>query len=170
MSLVVINGPPGAGKDTFVECCKEILGNNCFNISTVDPIKEIAKICGWDGTKTAENRKFLSELKRVLTEWNNFPYRITMQRIMNYMVAGEGKDPSKPIVIFVHCREPEEIDKFKLMHSAVTLIVHRPFSDQVAQSNPSDANVFNYAYDYEVYNDGTIDDLRLKAQAFLNEL
>lgn len=170
MSLVVINGTPGSGKDAFVECCQEILGSNCLNVSTVDFVKEVAKGCGWDGTKTAANRKFLSELKRVLTEWNDLPYKATMQRIMHFLTEGDGKDRNKPIVIFVHCREPEEIERFKLMHSAVTLLIHRPFADQAPQSNESDAHVFDYEYDYEINNDGTIDELRAKADAFLKML
>ena len=65
--------------------CSTILGKEVVgNISTVDYVKEIATECGWDGTKTPENRKFLSDLKRVLTEWNEKPLRETVAAVDAY--------------------------------------------------------------------------------------
>ena len=58
--LIIINGPPRAGKDTFVEMCEEA-GARCFNLSTINYIKDLAEELGWDGTKTPKNRKFLSD-------------------------------------------------------------------------------------------------------------
>ena len=63
MRVVIINGIGGSGKDTFVVMCKDVLGaNRVLNISTVDFVKEVAKFCGWDGSKQPEDRKFLSDL------------------------------------------------------------------------------------------------------------
>ena len=66
--VVVINGSGGVGKSTFIELCRE-WDNRVFETSTVDFVKEVAKMCGWDGTKTDENRKFLSDLKDLLSQW-----------------------------------------------------------------------------------------------------
>ena len=64
MKVIIINGKAEVGKDTLVTMCKDLLGaNRILNISTVDFVKEVANFCGWDGTKTPENRKFLSDLK-----------------------------------------------------------------------------------------------------------
>ena len=53
MRIVVINGMPRSGKDTFVGMCQEIIGEKrCLNVSTVDFVKEVAAYCGWDKTKT----------------------------------------------------------------------------------------------------------------------
>ena len=46
-----------------------------LNVSTVDKVKEIAAECGWDGVKSPKNRKFLSDLKDLLTEWGDVPYK-----------------------------------------------------------------------------------------------
>ena len=47
--IVVINGRGGVGKDTL---CSFVSDNyNVMNISSIDPIKEIAKTIGWDGKK-----------------------------------------------------------------------------------------------------------------------
>lgn len=76
MEIIVINGFPGAGKDEFVNCCKKLIGEPYVrNISTVDFVKYIAAECGWDGTKTPENRAFLSDLKDLLTKWNDVPFK-----------------------------------------------------------------------------------------------
>lgn len=45
-----------------------------MNISSVDKIKEAAKVLGWDGGKTEEDRKFLSDLKLLSTGYNNYLY------------------------------------------------------------------------------------------------
>ena len=39
---------------------------SCRIVSTVDFVKEIAARWGWDGTKTPQNRKFLSDLSFVV--------------------------------------------------------------------------------------------------------
>ena len=64
MEIIVINGYPMSGKDEFTTYCKEILKRKTiqsYNISTVDKVKEIAKLMGWDGEKTPKARKFLSD-------------------------------------------------------------------------------------------------------------
>ena len=82
MKVVIINGKGGSGKDTFVAMCRDVLGaNRILNISTVDYVKEVAQFCGWDGTKTLENRRFLSDLKRILTEWNEIPLKKVCQEV-----------------------------------------------------------------------------------------
>ena len=70
--IYVVNGSPGAGKTTFETNVQKCMGDSfCYILSTVDFVKEIAKKCGWDGTKDLKNRKFLSDLKDLLTNWNN---------------------------------------------------------------------------------------------------
>ena len=60
MSIYITNGAPGSGKTTFEENVKAIVGDNCYILSTITPIKEAAKLFGWDWTKDLESRKFLS--------------------------------------------------------------------------------------------------------------
>ena len=55
LRVVIVNGKPGVGKTFFQEICKDILRPAfCEQRSTVDKIKEIAKMGGWDGEKTQE--------------------------------------------------------------------------------------------------------------------
>ena len=77
MKVFVINGFPGSGKTTMEEYCVNYLNqfdkykNKVHIISSVDSVKQIAKQIGWNGVKTAEDRKFLSDLKKLLKNYND---------------------------------------------------------------------------------------------------
>lgn len=173
MKIVVINGVPRAGKDTFVEMCKEILGDDyVLNISTVDFVKYIAYKCGWNGIKDGKNRKFLSDLKDLLTEWNDIPFKNVQKEIQIFQLelneyCGEGG--LKRSVVFIHCREPQEIQKFKDKLNAHTVLVRREQVENEEQTNHADSDVFNFAYDSIIYNNGSLDDLRDAARRYLTE-
>jgi dephospho-CoA kinase len=173
MKIVVINGAPRAGKDTFVEICKEILGDEyVLNVSTVDFVKSIAYKCGWNGVKDGKNRKFLSDLKDLLTEWDDVPFKKVNTEIQIFQLdiveycGEEGLDRS---IAFIHCREPEEIQKFKDRLHAHTVLVRREQVENEAQTNHADSEVFNFAYDSIIYNNGTLDDLKDAARCYLTE-
>ena len=64
-------------------------------------------------------------------------------------------------------REPEEINRFKKDLNAKTVLIYRPSTSLLQQSNDSDSNIMNYQYDYTIYNGGTLEELRNKAKNFL---
>ena len=170
MQIICINGAPTCGKDTFVSLCQKYL-LWCGNFSTVDFVKEIAAECGWDGTKTPKNRKFLSDLKDLLTKWNDVPYKKVEHAIQCYEKEALSYDfSSKDVLCFIHCREPKEIQKFVEKMGAKTLLIRRPEVEGGEQSNHADSDVFNYNYDYTITNDGTLLDLENKAVDFILEL
>ena len=160
MTIICINGAPTCGKDTFVSLCQKYL-LWCGNFSTVDFVKEIATECGWDGTKTLENRKFLSDLKDLLTKWDDVPYKMIVNRANNLPSTMDW-------IMFVDCREPAEIQKLKEGLNATTLLIRRPGDDEAETSNHADANVFNYEYDLTIENNSDIMDLEKKAKDFIN--
>ena len=173
MKVVIINGIGGSGKDTFVEMCRDVLDAACcLNISTVDFVKEVAGYCGWDGTKTPENRKFLSDLKRVLTEWNEVPLKKICQEVQAWQGIWIGSGNYHKAVVFIHCREPKEIDKLVYQfhqYDPVTLLIRRGAAESVEQINDSDNSVLDYSYDYTVYNNHSLSVLRAQAEEFLRE-
>ena len=65
--VFIINGSGGVGKDTFVELVSKVFNLSVMNFSSVDKVKEIARIIGWTGGKTEKDRKFLSDLKLLCT-------------------------------------------------------------------------------------------------------
>lgn len=167
--IVIINGRPGAGKDEFVKQCGLLMPHRVANISTVDFVKEVAKKCGWDGTKTPESRKFLSDLKALLTSWNEVPLQKTTEAVLSFSVEmAEQGYADKDYVIFIHCREPAEIDKLKARFpAATTLLIERPSLRDAQESNQSDSDVSNYHYDVVVVNSTTIEALAHSAEFYL---
>ena len=179
MKVVIINGTGGAGKDTFVAMCKDVLGAGLVcNISTVDFVKRVAEFCGWDGTKTPENRKFLSDLKDLLTEWGDIPFKTVVDEIDawgDYLALNNQWNEG---VVFVHCREPKEIEKLVCHYEksgeldddkVTTLLIRRGAAENVQQINHADNDVLNYSYDYTIYNDSTLSWLRNEAVVFLRD-
>ena len=180
--VVVINGMPTVGKSQFVEEC---LGStDYFSIaehSTVDFVKYIAKECGWDGTKTPTNRKFLSDLKDLLTQWGDVPFQKSIEYIRWHdNITKEMAERMLPYrrlpthaLTFIHCREPKEIQKYVDYYGkdeCKTLLIRRAAVETNNQSNHADAEVFNYQYDYTIFNDGTLEELQDKARKFLSQL
>ena len=170
--VVVINGQPQSGKSSFVKLCQDIQGDaHIHEYSTVDYVKEVAKFCGWDGVKTPKDRRFLSQLKEILAEWHDLPFQKSIDEIrLIYDINKKYfRIPHQETIIFIHCREPKEIQRFKdaFGEHCVTLLIRRPAVETDNQSNSSDSDVMNYQYEYEIQNDGDLDALKQKAENFL---
>lgn len=167
--IFIINGSGGVGKDEFIEMANNQFWRECEvgNYSSVTKIKEIAKIIGWNGEKTEKDRKFLSDLKLLTTNYNNMPLN-DMKRFADNFMSYEAKLPR---ILFLHIREPEEIEKavneFK-EYNAKTVLVKRDSVKHIT-SNMADENVFNYDYDIIINNDGTTDELKDKAKCFMKD-
>lgn len=147
----------------------------CYILSTVDFVKELAKTCGWDGEKTNKNRKFLSDLKDLLTEWNDIPLKKIISKIEEIQNFAFNNDfDFDRFCIFVDCREPDEIEKLKdeLTQEELevqTLIVRNSkVEDSIIPSNHADADVLNYVYDWHIWNDGDLEELKLSAEEIIN--
>jgi hypothetical protein len=157
-NLFILNGAGTCGKDTFVDFVREFLTVPCYCISSVTKVKEAALVLGWDGVKDEKGRKFLSDLKDLSTEAYEGPLR--------YM---EACISDQPAVYFFMVREPVEIAKFVGLYPEMkTIHMTRPNNEVVNFNNHADNNAHNYHYDVQVYNDGTLDDLKEKARIFAN--
>ena len=185
--IFIINGSGGVGKDEFVNMVSNSKSNynshllgegedkklvyipvlKVGNYSSVTKVKEIAKIIGWSGEKTEKDRKFLSDLKLLTTEYNDMPLNDMKKYANSFMVADN--DMSK--VLFLHIREPEEIAKavneFE-EYNVKTILVKRNSVKHII-SNMADENVYNYDYDIVINNNGTLEDLKEIADCFVND-
>ena len=157
--IVVINGTGGSGKDTFVEFCMKYA--KVKNFSSIDKVKEIATLIGWNGKKREKDRKFLSDLKKLTTEYNNMPFNSIKDAIDEF-------NNSDNEILFIHIREPEEIKKVVDAFGAKTLLVKRVGLANI-ESNYSDANVENYPYDYVIENN-TLERLDNSALNFVKKV
>lgn len=148
---IVINGKGGSGKDTFCDVISKYF--SVVNVSSVDPIKYIAQIGGWNGSKEFKDRKFLSDLKQLFTEYNDLPNSYCVNEFKKFL-------DSENEVFFVHIREPENIKKFvdSVDGRCVTLLVRGGKAKTEAYGNRSDDEVENYPYDF-VFNNTPIENL-----------
>lgn len=161
-NIVIINGAGGVGKDTFVEKINNYV--KAQTISSVDLIKDAAKIIGWDGlSKTETDRKFLSDLKILAGKYNDHSVAYIKDHIDQFMMH------SNDSVLFIMIREPEEIELIAKCIPVTTLLI---LNDRVPAitSNPADNNVLEFSYDYVVDNCGELEDLDRSAKEFLDYL
>lgn len=165
VKVIIVNGMPGAGKTLYEQYCIQALEKSKKGIgvirSSVDYVKEVAKYCGWDGGKTLKNRKFLSDLKRILAEWNDSPFWSVKEYAT---LLAEDKNN---YVLFVDSREPAEIERFKRELNAFTLLIRRPSIESNETSNISDAGVFDYDYDLTVWNEYGEEEFKMMAEYFI---
>ncbi len=160
--IIIINGCGGCGKDQFVKFFKH---ENIMvhNKSTIESVKEIGKLMGWNGEKNELSRKFLAELKQL---WINFNDTI-FNNVIEYCELHNKNDNT---FIFIHCREPKEIKRFKnyFKENCITLLIERP--EYIITSNSADCNVNNYEYDKILFNNKSLKHLKKLANDFRQEL
>lgn len=156
--IIIINGCGGVGKDTFVDMCAKY--TSVVNYSSVKEIKEIAKYIGWDGSKEERNRKFLSDLKLLTTEYNDFPFNCICKQIDRFLNSSDE-------LMFIHIRDIPEIKKVVSKYPFVKTMLVTSKRIKPITTNIADANVANYDYDYVVENDNDLTDLDEKAEMFV---
>lgn len=157
--IFIVNGKGGSGKTSFEQMVAEIAsahGQKIEILSTIDYVKDIARKIGWDGTKTLENRRMLSDLKDLLTRWNDSPHQEVHNRIM---------DTKDAAAIFIDSREPEDIKRFVEEYNALTVLVQRG-KEVVLIGNHADDNVNDFEYDCYIDNSRGLSELLEEATIF----
>jgi len=170
MRIIIINGSARSGKDKFTNFFKKHYDYETVNWSTVDKVKEIAKRnFNWDGKKTDDARLFLSELKRIWNDLNDGPFEYITNKISKHQLKIDNYIDRENMVYFIHCREPEEIQKFiDKYKNCITILLKR--DDRRVPNNNSDKNVNNFDYDYIIDNNGIENDLKNEAISFINKI
>ena len=157
--IYITNGMARCGKDTFAKFLNDIVPT--LKYSSIDKVKDIAKLCGWDGGKTEKDRKFLSDLKLLTTEYSNMAFEAIKSKVNEFL------EDSQYVVMLIDIREPAEIEKAKIAFGAKTILIENK-NVKTISSNMADENVFNYTYDYTVKNNGTLDDFRENVEEFVS--
>ena len=182
--VVIINGKPQSGKDTFCKYaqgyCDDDESANTLIISSVDPLKEMLTQLGWDGTKTDKIRDMLMDMKQLWIQNQDGPTMFLFNNILEFHKACTGEDN----IVFVHIREPEEIKKlvnaltgFESMGiDVISLLVIRKGGEdtpnQPAEIRRSDdeALINSYEYDVTINNDEDLIKLQELAAEFVDKL
>ncbi|MCL2579791.1 MAG: hypothetical protein FWE32_07125 [Oscillospiraceae bacterium] len=160
--VIVINGQGGVGKDAICEIVARRY--RAENVSSIDPIKAIARQHGWQGEKDPKARKFLADLKQAFIAYNDLPGRYLADKYAAFVANPAGQ------ILFVHIREADQIDAFKrsVSEKCVTLLVKGKNSETFG--NAADDAAGDYTYDYCYPNTGRLEDLEADALRFFGEL
>lgn len=164
--VFVINGKGGSGKDTFVENVNKYIPSD--NYSSIEYIRHIASLLGWDGSKSDKNRKFLSDLKMLSTEYNDMPFQDMIQYINYFLISMYNTNE----LLFVHIREPKEIKRLVEFCENINIDIHTVYihnSKLISRTynNDADDNTEDYAYDYIVDNSSDLEHLDCEVRDFI---
>ena len=164
-TVVIINGKPRSGKDTFcnyiVKYCEE-KNEYCDVWSTIDFEKELLEEIvnrPYDPTSSID-REFLSEFKRLL----NLYYDITFRDFQNLLEFYDG-------IFLIHTREWAEILKFKDYCvenniKFITVFLTRPEEQNFTNESDFYCSSTKDMYDILIENNGTLEDLKENAKQF----
>ena len=130
--IYITNGMARCGKDTFAKFLNDIVPT--LKYSSIDKIKDIAKLCGWDGGKTEKDRKFLSDLKVLLEEYNNFPLMDVCHEIEEFK-------SSDYKIMLIDAREKKDIIALKTMFKNVYSLFIDNRNVPMVLSNKADRQV-----------------------------
>lgn len=159
--IFIVNGLPHSGKTEFENMVARYAKTEI--LSSVDFVKEVAKFAGWDGVKDDRGRLFLSQLKSIMTIYDNIPFKIMKKKVEEF----RNNDSE---ILFLDIREIDEIEKAVKEFGAQTILVKRPNSKNPV-SNDSDRYVECYdGYTYLLNNDSDLEALEDKAHGFVEYL
>ena len=168
--VVIVNGMPRSGKDTFCKYIEEYCETHdkvCYTWSTIDLEKEILeeyiKTYDPDGEWSSTDRAFLSEFKQLLNKYYDF----TFDNFVSLVECIGG-------VILVHTREFEEIDRFKEYCynnnvKFISVFITNPHEKKYYNFSDANCNDHIELYDYNINNDKGLKELEEIAHDFCNK-
>ena len=112
MIVLIINGAPRSGKDTFINTLTWENSGKVIRCSSIDWIKQQALNLGWDGIKDAKGRQFLSNLKNACTNYADIPFVKIIERILTSCNRYSWEEDN--VYLCTCIRETEEIKKLKI--------------------------------------------------------
>ena len=177
MIVLIINGAPRSGKDTFISTLTWEKPGKVIRYSSIDWIKQQALNLGWDGIKDAKGRQFLSDLKNACTNYADIPFKKITERILS---SCNRYSQEAGTVYFCTCvREPEEIYKLKIWCNenkipCHSILIRRKKAEQKALdeefTSSGDTRFLDYSYTRVLWNDGSLDEFILKSKQLMEKV
>ena len=168
--IIIIGGKARAGKDTTANYLKEIYeskGMKVLNIQYSSYIKEYAKkISNWDGSEETKPRELLQKLGTDIIRKEIDEYFFIKKIIDDLKVYSFFFD----IITISDARFKIEIDEpRKVFDNVVAMHVTRPHYDngltEEQKQHRTEVDLDDYEnFDYEVINDGTLEELKAKLE------
>ncbi|QXV74736.1 deoxynucleoside monophosphate kinase [Rhizobium phage RHEph22] len=167
-NVIIINGYPQSGKDTFANEVIDYLTNYDWsgaNISSIKPVWEMLKAQGIPmDNKTPAERALAAEVKAALNRYNRFADRMACFTVVDSLAQNNS-------ITFLHIREPDSIAYCRRTLAIYnnlevkTLFIDRPGANK-RMGNPVDEGVENYIYDFRITNSGSLNDFKAQAIEF----
>ena len=139
-------------------------------LSTVDFVKEVARICGWKGKKEKKDREFLHDLKSAMEKWDNIPNKKVLEDAENIIKNYLGLNH----LFFVNIREPQSIESFSQLvmeqgyETPIKILMESNMSSNEVDSIVQEIKSIKYDRIYK--NNGTLKDLANTAGDFIEEI
>ena len=160
--VIIINGSGGVGKNTFVDLVAKYIPAAFYD--SVKVVKDMATLAGWSGSKTEEDRKFLSDIRDLTTNYNDLSYNKVKESIVSFYKYDRCNS-----VLFINMRDQKDTDRVMKELGALTLLIRNSNVKKV-NSNHADADVEKRDYDFIIENNGTLQELDKKAYSFVESL
>lgn len=178
-TIIMVSGKSHNGKGEFSRKLEELFSSqtscNIIRCSLSTYIRDITKNdFYWDGVDTPKSRKFMAEVYRLGTEI--YPYHMA-RRVWERDILPNLSSNEENIVIVESFREKNNYDYFNLLRLAskidniITIRINRPNFDQAGKelaTHVSETDVDNFMFDYEVLNDGTVEELHIRTEKIFN--
>ena len=159
--IYITSGVGRSGKDTFCEFISKYIPT--YKHSIVDLPKEAAKVLGWDGGKTEKDRKFLSDVMDLSTDYNDAPFRDVLSIVTDFK---NNKDFAEYKVLVIDMRDPKDIARAVETFGAGTILIRNPNVRKI-EGKHAGREVENHQYGYIIENDGTLEQLEKVAKLFV---
>jgi len=158
MKVIILNGPAGSGKGTFVGIVKDQFNVLIYKYSSIDWVKNIAmREFGWNGIKDTAGRNLLAALKQAAIKYGDIPFKKVTSHMSRAMLCQED-------IFITDIREPEEIKKIKnyCQKNNILCLAVRIINDKAEKaalskglSKTGDNSYCDYPYDLYIPNNRT---------------
>ena len=168
MKIILLGGKANSGKDSTAEYIDEYYrsrGLDVVNIQIAYYIKMYAKqIAHWDGDNETKPRQLLQDLGTELIRKQIDEYFFIKRILQDIDIYSRYFD----VITISDGRLPEEFASIKVAYpETVTVHVTRPnYNSRLSKKQKehvTESLVDDIEYDYDIVNDGTLDDLQKKA-------
>lgn len=165
-TVLVVNGPARAGKDTsiaFMKTALGIYGYQTEEFSSIDPVRAMLHQAGVNvHDKTPEVRAMLANIGDQLRD---FRIDVCARRINQSLAMNTNG------VFFLHMREWPLIEKLRARlrntnNQISTVLINNP-RVKPEPGNDADAKVLDYPYDFTIQNPDSLAELAYNCTAFV---
>jgi len=173
LKVICVSGKAGSGKDTVGKFLYDILSKKDKRVLITHYADLVKYVCinyfKWDGVKDREGRDLLQRVGTDLVRERDENYWVDFISMM-LDISGSQWD----YVLIPDCRFPNEIERlsdygFNVTHINVTRPEYKSFLTEEQKSHSSETALDCTQPDYDIVNDGTLDDLYEKTAAFVKE-